>query len=162
MSPRRLNSRVIVLRMVCAAFVALAADMPGAEVLPVTSADGSVIDTNKPSTSTRFVGADAIWVHHSYPISIDCRPPRGCYANSQVINYHFSCAPRYVAVVERISLDLNGNVVKHEVFEPGAAYELYTHGDVVDRFCGPLPDLSDLRDMRERQTPDPGEKPRKK
>jgi hypothetical protein len=148
----------------CAAFVAIAADMPGAEVVSLTSADGSVIETQKPSGSTRFVGAVAVWMHHSYAISADCRPPPGCYAKSQLINYHFSCGPRYVVVAERISMDLNGDVVKHEVLAPGATYELgyATGAEVLDQFCGPLPDAADLRDLRERQTPDPGEKPRKK
>ena len=164
MPAQRLTSRVTVLRTLCTTFVAIVAETLCAEVFFLTSADGTVIEieTNKFSTSTRFVGADAIWLHHSYPMSIDCRPPRGCYAKSQLINYHFRCAPRYVAVVERISMDLNGNIVKHEVFELGGTYELYTQGDLVDSFCGPLPDPADLRDLREQQRPDPGEKPRKK
>ena len=158
MSPRRLTNRAAVLRIACAVFAAIFTGMPGAEVLSLTSADGSVIETNKPMTSNRFVGADAIWLHDSYPMSIDCRPPRGCYAKSQLINYHFSCAPRYVVVAERISMDLNGDVIKHEVLELGVKSELglYTSGEVVERFCGPLPDPADLRD---RQTTEPGTKP---
>src|SRR5262245_16511639 len=85
MSPRRLTNRAAVLRIACAVFAAIFTGMPGAEVLSLTSADGSVIETNKPMTSNRFVGADAIWLHDSYPMSIDCRPPRGCYAKSQLI-----------------------------------------------------------------------------
>jgi hypothetical protein len=157
---RRLTSRVTVLRMACAAFGAIVADAPGAEVLSLISADGIVIETNKLSPSTRFVGALAIWVQNSYAISIDCRPPRGCYAKIQVINYHFSCAPRYVIVGERISMDLNGNVVKHEVLEPAATSGLDydAHREVLERFCGPVPDPADLP---RRQAPEPGEKPRK-
>jgi hypothetical protein len=161
MSPRRLTSRVSVLLTALSAFVVIVAGTSAAEVLPLTSADGSVIETNKPSGSTRFVGAVAVWALRSYPISADCRPPPGCYAKSQVINYHFNCAPRYVVVVERISLDLNGDVVKHEVLEPGGTYELgyAIDGELMDTYCGPLPDAADLRD---RQTPEPGQKPRKK
>ena len=60
-------------------------------------------------------------------------------------------------------MDLNGNVVKHEVLQPGATSELgyFTGGAVVDRFCGHLPDPSDLRELRENQAPDPSAKPRK-
>jgi hypothetical protein len=47
-------------------------------------------------------------------LSIDCSPPRGCYASSQRIYYNFGCAPRYAVVVERISMDLNGAVLKRE------------------------------------------------
>jgi hypothetical protein len=159
MSPRRLASRVGVLLM---AFVVIVAGTSAAEVLPLTSADGSVIETNKAAMSTRFVGADAIWVYISYPMSIECNPPRACYAKAQVINYHFSCSPRYVIVAERISLDLNGDVVKHEVLEPGGTYELGYAPEALEMFCGRLPDLEDLRDRRERQTPEPSEKPRKK
>jgi len=116
MSPRRLPSAVIALRMACTALVALAITVgdAGAEVLSFPSADGSVIDTNKLYDSTRFVGAVAVWFHQTYAISVECNPPRGCYAKSQLTNYHFSCAPRYVVVVERISFDLNGEAVKHE------------------------------------------------
>ena len=170
MSPRRLPSAVIALRMACTALVALAVTVgdAGAEVLSFPSADGSVIDTNKLYDSTRFVGAVAVWFHQTYPISVECNPPRGCYARSQLTNYHFSCAPRYVVVVERISFDLNGEVVKHEFLEPGAIYDLGygTGGGVVERFCGVLPDPADLWDRKtpepNRQTPDPKEKPRKK
>jgi len=164
MSLRRLTNRVSVLPMACVAFVAIVAGTSGAQVLPLTSADGSVIEINKPSGSTRFVGAAAVWVLRSYPISADCRPPPGCYAKSQVINYHFNCSPRYVVVAERISLDLNGDAVKHEVLEPGGTYELgyVIDGELIDTYCPPLPDAFDLRDLRERQTPDPGGKPRKK
>jgi hypothetical protein len=156
----RPNRRLTISRMASAAFVAIVADEPGAEVLSLTSSDGVAIETNKLLPSTRFAGAFAIWVQHSYAISVDCRPPRGCYAKTQVINYHFSCWPRYIIVVERISMDLNGNIVKHEVLEPAPTSVLNYEADdeVLNRFCGFAPEPVDL--PRRRPPPEPGEKPR--
>ena len=157
-------NRATILRNVCATLAAIVTGIVGAAVLSLTSADGNVIETNRSFPSTRFIGADSVWLYHDYPMSIECNPPLGCYAKSQLINYHFSCAPRYVVVAERISMDLNGNVVKHEVLEPGATSELgyFTSGGVVDRFCGALPDPADLRELREHQAPEPGTKPGKR
>ncbi len=160
MSPRRLVSRATVLLIACAAFAAIVADVARAEVLSMTSAEGSVIETDRSYPSTRFIGADSIWLYQTYPMSIECNPPRACYASSQLTNYHFSCAPwRYVVVVEQFSMDLNGNVVKHEFQAPGGELRYFTSGDVVERFCGAVPDWSDLREMREQQKPDPPAKP---
>ena len=159
MLPRRLVSRATVLLIGCAVSVT---NVARAEVLSLTSADGSVIETNRSHPSTRFIGADSVWSYQTYPMSIECNPPLGCYASSQLTNYHFSCSPRYVVVVEQFSMDLNGNVVKHEFQAPGGELRYFTSGDVVERFCGAVPDWSDLREMREQQTPDPGAKPKKR
>jgi hypothetical protein len=75
-------------------------------------------------------------------LSVDCSPPRGCYAKTQRIFYDFSCYGRYAIMVERISMDLNGNVVKHEVVEPAAGYvRAYDAGAaaVLDTCC-PIPE----------------------
>lgn len=146
--------------MACAAFVAIVADEPGAEALPLTSAAGVAIETNKLLPSTRFAGAFAIWMQYSYAISVDCSPPRACYAKTQVINYHFRCWPRYIVVAERISMDLNGDIVNHEVLEPTPVPVYEADHDVLNRFCGSPPEFEDL--PRRRTPPDPGEKPRPK
>ena len=152
------NRRLTISRMACAAFVAMAAHEPRAEVLSLTSADGVAIETNKFSQSTRFAGAIAIWVPYSYAISVDCSPPRACYANSQVINYHFSCWPRYIVVVESLSMDLNGDVVKHAVYDPTPVPDYEADNGVLNRFCGPPPEPLDM--PRRRPPPERGEKPR--
>jgi hypothetical protein len=51
------------------------------------------------------------WVVYEYPTATDCSPPPGCYANSQRIFYFVNCANGRLAQIQRISLDLNGNVV---------------------------------------------------
>ena len=48
--------------------------------------------------------------------------PRGCYAKTQRIHYDFNCAPRYTVMTERVSMDLNGTIVKHEVLEAAPRY----------------------------------------
>ena len=164
MSPRRLMHCATVLQVACAVFAVVDAHAQRAEylgdTLAFTLADGRVIETNKPSASTRLIGAAQIWVQRSYGISVDCGPPRGCYAKRQLINYHFSCAPRYTVVVELISMDLNGNVVKHDILEQGAPAVLdFTGSDVLELFCGSPPDPADLRD---RMTPNSGTKPGKR
>jgi len=44
-------------------------------------------------------------------MSIDCAPPRGCRASSQRVYVLVNCAAQGVAYVQRISYDLNGNLV---------------------------------------------------
>jgi hypothetical protein len=136
----------------------MVADEPRAEVLSLTSADGLAIETNKLSPSTRFAGAFAIWVQYSYGISVDCSPPRACYAKTQVINYHFRCLPRYIVVAERISMDLNGNIVNHKVLEPTPVPDYEADNEVLNRFCGPPQDPPEL--PQRRPPPEPREKPR--
>jgi len=51
------------------------------------------------------------WIRYTYPISIECAPPRGCRASSQRVYVLVNCAAQGVAYVQRISYDLNGNLV---------------------------------------------------
>ena len=74
-------------------------------------------------------------------LSVDCSPPRGCYAKTQRIHYDFSCAPRYIVLTERISMDLNGTIINREVRDAAPSYTpAYDAGtmQVLDTFC-PLP-----------------------
>jgi hypothetical protein len=66
--------------------------------------------------------ADGAWVLYSPALSVDCAPPRGCYAKTQRIHYDFRCSPGYAVITERISMDLGGNVIKHEVLDSTTAY----------------------------------------
>jgi hypothetical protein len=51
------------------------------------------------------------WVLINYVMSVDCSPPRACYANSQWVYAHAHCAMGAIREVKRVSLDLNGNVL---------------------------------------------------
>jgi hypothetical protein len=50
------------------------------------------------------------WVVISYAMSVDCSPPRACYASSQWVYGHAYCAMGAFHEMQRLSLDLNGNV----------------------------------------------------
>jgi hypothetical protein len=85
--------------------------------------------------------AVGFWIHAIYPMSIDCSPPRGCYAASQRIYVSVLCPARAIAVLQRISMDLNGNVVAQT--DSGAVplrylrpYQSGVEGDAVRAFCG--------------------------
>jgi hypothetical protein len=82
--------------------------------------------------------ADGAWVLYAPTLSVDCSPPRGCYARTQRIHYDFSCSPRYAVMTERISMDIGGAIVKHELLERTAAFApSYDAGatSVLDAFC---------------------------
>jgi hypothetical protein len=84
------------------------------------------------------------WVRYTYPMSIDCAPPRGCRASSQRVYVLVNCAAQGVAYVQRISYDLNGNVVgqtdanlnaTQSLARPGSA-----EGELWRAFCPAYPD----------------------
>jgi hypothetical protein len=58
-----------------------------------------------------YFGTVAVWVHFDHATSVDCSPPRACYAKSQWIYAYVACYLRSVAVIRQISMDLNGDVV---------------------------------------------------
>jgi hypothetical protein len=93
--------------------------------------------------STLIPGASGAWVLYAPTLSVDCPPPPGCYSTTQRIHYDFNCAPRCTVLTERVSMDLNGTIVKHEVLEAAPRYApAYGAGagQVLDTFCGPLRD----------------------
>jgi len=51
------------------------------------------------------------WVLINYALSVDCSPPRACYASSQRVYSYAYCSTRAIHEMQRTSLDLNGNVV---------------------------------------------------
>ena len=116
----------------------------GAKVWPFNSTDGVPVETDKLAQSNWLAGASAVWLHHVYVMSVDCSPPRACYANSQLVNYHFSCGLGFIYVRERISMDLNGNVVNHQVFDfaPPSPLDPSARGAFA-RLCGPPDDFED-------------------
>jgi hypothetical protein len=102
-----------------AAFVLIASATPNAAGLRSipTWSDFVTIETNTLGPSTHIAGSSGVWVLHAPTLSVDCSPPRGCYATTQRVYYSFNCSPRYIVVAERISMDLNGTIVKHELQE---------------------------------------------
>src|SRR5690348_3611010 len=108
----------------------------GWDAIPAFS--GTIVIESDPvgPPSTRLVGASGVWVRYTPSLSVDCSPPRGCYASSQRIYYDFGCAPRYAVVVERISMDLNGQVLKRETPGNYAASTDEAANRILNRFCG--------------------------
>jgi hypothetical protein len=124
------------------AFVALIAIVANAARAAPWYSDvgGVVIDTNSIAPSTRISGS-SVWVLYTPTLSVDCSPPPKCYASTQRINVHFSCSPRYSLQMERVSMDLNGNVVNREVREPAARYDTavdFVGNAVLDYYCPAL------------------------
>lgn len=102
-----------------------------------TSSDSVTVESFGPATV--MAHADGALVPYAPALSVDCAPPRGCYAKTQRIHYDFRCAPLYAVMTERISMDLNGNIIKHEVLNATKAYSpTYDAGAmrVLATFCG--------------------------
>src|SRR5262249_30090896 len=138
--PQAMSRIITIAGLLSTALVATAADMPTTNWDSIPTFAGPItIETNSVGPSTRIAGASGVWVLHSPTLSVDCSPPRGCYANKQRIWYNFSCAPRYAIAMERLSMDLNGTLIKREVRD--AASATYTAGSdagavrVLDAFC---------------------------
>lgn len=97
-----------------------------------------------------YPGAAAVWVYFDYPMSVDCSPPRACYAKSQWIHAYVHCYTRTVAVMQQVSMDLNGNVVavataEAPQFQRGYGHRIRTYvagpaGRVLRSVCGDLPE----------------------
>jgi len=51
------------------------------------------------------------WVLVNYATSVNCSPPRACYASSQWVYSYAYCSAGGIREIKRVSLDLNGNVV---------------------------------------------------
>lgn len=58
------------------------------------------------------------WFRLRFATSVDCSPPRACYAASQRSYYHLNCHTGHVRLVERQFLDLNDNVLRRDEFLP--------------------------------------------
>src|SRR5262245_8303480 len=102
----------------------------------VPGASGPIdIETNSLGPSTRIAGASSVWIRYTPTLSVDCSPPRGCYAATQRILYNFSCKPRYAVLMERISMDLNGAIIKHEVSDTYGPADDPAAIRVLNKFC---------------------------
>jgi hypothetical protein len=94
----------VIERVLIGAFAVIAATssyggLPSVEIYSVGPAEGI------------FPGTVEAWVHVEHAMSVDCSPPRACYAKSQWIHAYVSCPTGSLAILQRISMDLNGNVV---------------------------------------------------
>jgi hypothetical protein len=76
--------------------------------LPASSATISVTSPVRAEGSPDTVAG---WVSINYALSVDCSPPRACYATSQSVYSYAYCSTRAIREVQRNSLDLNGNIV---------------------------------------------------
>ena len=124
--------------MAGAAFLIIASSASGAGWDAISS-ESVTVESFGPSSL--ISGASGAWVLYAPALSVDCSPPRGCYAKTQRIHYDFNCAPRYTVMTERVSMDLNGTIVKHEVLEAAPRYAPALGvgaRQVLDTFCGPL------------------------
>ena len=99
--------------LVAASFV-LAADAAAFESqiwpgrLPSASAAVSARSSDRVEGSADIVGG---WVVITYTMSVDCSPPRACYASSQWVYSYAYCSTGAIHEMQRLSLDLNGNVL---------------------------------------------------
>jgi len=108
-----------------AAATLLAAGNAGAAPWEITGAAPEIaIETNTAGPSLKFPGTTGVWVTYSPSLSVDCAPPKGCYAKTQRIYYVFNCSPRYAIPVERISADIGGTIIKRESRSEGEPYVL--------------------------------------
>jgi hypothetical protein len=77
-------------------------------ILPSASAAIYVQSSDPVEGSAATVGG---WVVINYKMSVDCSPPRACYATSQRVYLYAYCSIGAIREIQRISLDLNGNVL---------------------------------------------------
>ena len=76
--------------------------------LPSASAAVSLKSSARVEGSADTVGG---WVLINYGAQIDCSPPRACYTALQRVYSYANCSMGALREIQRISLDLNGNVV---------------------------------------------------
>lgn len=126
MSSRRLRCGI---RNALAAMTLLAAGGAIAAPWEITGAAPEVaIETQTVGPSLRYPGTTGVWITYRPSLSVDCSPPRGCYAKTQRIYYVFNCSPRYAMPIERMSTDINGTIIKQETRSDADPY--YADGDV--------------------------------
>ena len=97
----RRTRNALVERIAVAAFAVIVADV---------SCGQASVDQLSTGPAEGFPGTVAAWAYVTYGMSVDCSPPRACYAKSQWIHAYVSCHTRSLAMIQRISMDLNGKV----------------------------------------------------
>lgn len=72
---------------------------------------GIAVDMDSVGAVEGYPDRVGAWVLYTYSTSIDCSPPRGCYAASQRVYSLVNCAVQAIAPVQQVSMDRNGNVI---------------------------------------------------
>ena len=119
-------------------------------LLIVTSTASALGRLHSLGPAPGYVTAYDAWLYFDHNLSVDCSPPRGCYAKTQWLQAYVDCHRRFVAIVQTISMDLNGNVVGHAVHDPPQFVRAYGHnlrsyapgivGDALNLVCGDYPE----------------------
>ena len=108
------SAHAVIGGLLVAAFSVFATDAAAFEseiwagTLPSSSAAFSLQSWNAVEGSPYTVEG---WVLVNYGTSVNCSPPRACYASSQWVYSYAYCAVGGIREMKRVSLDLNGNVV---------------------------------------------------
>ena len=136
MTGLRRTRNALVERIAVAAFAVIVADV---------SCGQASVELHSIGPAEGFPGTVAAWAYVTYGMSVDCSPPRACYAKSQWIYAYVSCDTRSLAMIQRISMDLNGNVVAIANAEQLLFYRPNDPGGVIllTRLCGYVPDRDD-------------------
>ena len=136
MTGLRRTRNAVIEKIAVAAFAGIVANV---------SCGQASIDQLSTGPAEGFPGAVAAWAYVTYGMSVDCSPPRACYAKSQWIYAYVSCHTRSLAMIQRISMDLNGNVVAIANAEQRLFYRPHDAGGVavLTRLCGYVPDYDD-------------------
>ena len=108
------NGNALIGGLLVAAFCVFATDAAafGSQIWPGSLPSASTAISVK--WSDRVEGSPYTvegWVTINYAMSVDCSPPRACYASSQRVYAHAYCSMGAIREIQRISLDLNGNVL---------------------------------------------------
>ena len=110
------NRTAMIGGLIIAGFLVLASDAIGFETdiwAGSTPASSAGIYVNEPEVGPVEGLPDTVagWALISYERSVNCSPPRACYANSQQVYVYANCSTGAIKDIQRISMDLSGNVV---------------------------------------------------
>ncbi len=138
---RRELGRVLAVAAILA-FCALAARPALSENWVTLSGDGiTAIAVDADSLTTTVEGSTetrSAWFRFTYAVMLDCSPPRGCLASSQWIQYRVICSIGAIAPIQRMLLDLAGNVLAQSdvtLVAPYAPPRGSTEIAMVSSFC---------------------------
>jgi hypothetical protein len=156
--PRRVDGgaarrRTALVNIAAAACCALAAGPVAAENwvgIAGSNLSGSLaVDADSVRPVAQYPDRLGMWLRYTYAMSIDCSPPRGCLAASQRVYALVNCPAQAIAYVQRISMDLNGNVVGQSPVDFDAVqYVVYpgtVEGELWRVVCPGYPDRFERR-----------------
>ena len=116
------NVNALIGKLAIAAFCAIVADSAISETwidVPNNSSTALAVDADSVNLVDGLPYTVGAWFRYTYSLSIDCSPPRGCLAATQRVYYRADCLLKAIMPIQRIFLDLNGNVQRSDNF--GAA-----------------------------------------